>query len=231
MATPPPDYVSPAWIEWIRRNMWVISFVLGAIAVTLMYPYTRHVPEPPPKLYALPDYTLVDHHGQPFTPASVEGKVWVAGFVFTSCPSTCPAVTHAMKELRDRFDRNGLEIEMVSFTVDPEHDTPEVLADYARGAGIDNARWRFVTGDLATVTALVDHGFKLGVGDKDDNEGGGYDIAHSTKLALVDETGFVRGYYSTVDAMPELYERADRVLMETKRRPPFWDRVRGDASP
>ena len=228
MATPPPDYVPPPWLEWIRRNIWAISFVLGAIAITLLYPYTRRVPDPPPVLYQLPDYELVDHRGEAFTPSTLEGKVWVAGFVFTSCKSTCPAVTGAMKSLRDRFDRNGLPIEMVSFTVDPETDTVKVLADYVDETGVENERWHFVTGEPEAVKSLVADGFKLGVGDKLPEEGGLYDIAHSTKLALVDENGAVGGYYSTDEGgLGEVFERADRVYMETKRRPPLPERLAG----
>jgi protein SCO1/2 len=229
MATPPPDYVPPPWLEWIRRNIWAISFVLGAIAITALYPFTRRIPDPPPKLYPLPSYELVDHRGEPFTDQTLQGKVWVAGFVFTSCKSTCPAVTGSMKELRARFDRNNLPIEMVSFTVDPEVDTVKVLADYVESSDAENERWRFVTGEPRAVEALVAEGFKLGVGDRIDKEGGLYDIAHSTKLALVDETGAVRGYYSTdAEGLGELFERADRVYMETKRRPPLFERLAGE---
>jgi protein SCO1 len=226
MATPPPDYVAPPWLEWVRRNIWAISFVLGAIAVTALYPFTRRVPDPPPELFELPAYALVDHRGEAFTPETLAGRVWVASFVFTRCPSTCPAVTRAMKQLRERFDRNGIEIDLVSFTVDPEHDTVAVLADYAAGVEADHARWRFVTGTSEAIGSLVSDGFKLGIGDVEMKDGGLYDIAHSTKLALVDERGIVRGYYGTdAEGLAEAFERADRVYMETKRRPPLPQRL------
>ena len=211
-------------MHWFRKHIWVISFVLGALAITAVRPLIRRVPDPPPVMFQLPDgYALVDHRGEPFTPETMQGKVWVASFVFTTCPSTCPAVTRAMKDLRDRFERNGIDVELVSFSVDPEHDTPEVLAEYARNVGADTENWRFVTGEPEAVAQLIGQGFKLGVGDKEDQGGGLYDIAHSTKLALVDERGGIRGYYGldpdpNVDGgLAELYERADRVWMETKR--------------
>ena len=220
MAEPPPDYVPPPWLKFLRKYIWFISFGLAIIAITAIRPFMRHVPDPPPVLYALPDYELVDHEGEPFTPQTLQGKVWVAGFIFTSCPSSCPAVTRAMVDLRARFDRMDVDIEMVSFTVDPENDTPQVLAAYAEEAGADNQRWRFVTGDTAAIEALVGKGFRLGIGEKEDQGGGLYDIAHSTKLALVDQQGNVRGFYG-IDPTPnidggldELYERADRVMME-----------------
>lgn len=218
MAKPPPDYEPPPWLRTLRRYIWVIAFVLGAITLTLLRPLLRHVPDPPPVLYELPDYTLVDHHGEPFTPDTLQGEVWVAGFIFTSCPSSCPAVTRAMVDLRERFDRNDVDVQMVSFTVDPQTDTPQVLAEYADDAGADSPKWRFVTGDSEQIDHLVTDGFKLGVGDRQDKGDGLYDIAHSTKLALVDAKGRVRGFYGIEpdDGLAEIYERADRVLMEHK---------------
>src|SRR5690606_27364193 len=141
------------------------------------------------------DYALVDHLGRPFTPSTLEGEVWVAGFVFTTCPSSCPAVTRAMSDLSDRFARTKIDVKMVSFTVDPERDTPEVLDAYARSVGADPEQWRFVTGDPDAVRSLVSEGFRLGVGDRQEVETDVYDIAHSTKLALIDGKGQIRGYY------------------------------------
>lgn len=230
MAVPPPDYQPPRWLDWVRARIWVISFVLGVVTLTLLYPLTRHVPEPPELMFELPaDWgQLVDHREDPFTPASMKGKVWVAGFVFTRCPSTCPAVTRAMKELRDRFDRTKVEVELVSFTVDPEHDTTRVLADYAASVDAEHPKWRFVTGPRADLEALIGQGFKLGVGDRKELSDGMFDIAHSTKLALVDEKGGIRGYYSiqTREELDEIFERADRVWMETRRKPPLHERLR-----
>lgn len=219
MAQPPPDYVPPPWLQWVRRHIWVLSFVLGAITLTLIRPLTRHVPDPPPVMFELPQYELVDHREQPFTPETLEGKVWVAGFVFTSCPSSCPAVTRAMSDLRERFDENEVPVEMVSFSVDPETDTPKVLREYAEGIGTDLTHWRFVTGDLEAIESLVGEGFKLGLGAKEDKGDGLYDIAHSTKLALVDGKGRVRGYYGIEpdQGLDEIYHRAQHVLRQQRQ--------------
>jgi len=129
----------------------------------------------------------------------MRGKVWVAGFIFTSCPSVCPKISRAMLELQQRYARNGDEIELVSFSVDPENDTPEVLRRYAENLGADLSRWHFVTGDRAAMEALVVGGFKTSIDRKP--LGGGttidmYDIAHAEKLVLVDDTGGVRGLYA-----------------------------------
>ena len=220
---PPADFRRPAWLEWLRRHIWVLAFVVGAVSITALRcsGRLRHVPEAPEVMFELPsDYSLVDHLGRPFEPQTLRGKVWVAGFVFTSCPSSCPAVTRAMDELRQRFDRYGVDVEMVSFTVDPEHDTPEVLAAHFAALGVDSEHWRFVTGDPAAVQRLVRHGFKLGIGNREaDEQGVAYDIAHSTKLALVDGNGGVRGLYSISDehGTDEIFERAQHVLAEMER--------------
>ncbi len=222
MAVPPPDYEPPPWLRFFRRHIWVITAVLAVITITAIRPLMRHIPDPPPVMFELPDYAMVDHAERPFTPATLEGEVWVASFVFTRCPSSCPAVTRAMQDLQDRFARNGIGVKMVSFSVDPEYDTPKVLADYHGDLGVDDDVWRFVTGTPEDVRALLEGGFKLGVGDRTTTDDGLFDIAHSTKLALVDERGGVRGFYG-LDPTPnaeggldELYERADRVLMQAK---------------
>ncbi|MBC8073367.1 MAG: SCO family protein [Deltaproteobacteria bacterium] len=222
MALPPDDYVAPPRLEWFRKYVWAISAVLAVVTITLMRPRLRHVPEPPPILSALPaEWSLVDHRGEPFTAESLHGKVWVAGFVFTSCPSTCPEVTRAMGELRDRFDRMEVDVEMVAFTVDPAHDTPAVLAEYAASVG-DNPKWRFVTGEHEAVRQLVRFGFQLGIGAREPSSAGAgmYDIAHSTKLALVDGDGNVRGYYGIEpdQGLDEIFHRAQHVIREANAR-------------
>jgi protein SCO1/2 len=220
----PDDLQRPPWLEWIRRHIWVLAFVLGALTLTALRcsGRLRHVPDAPEVMFALPaDYTLVDQAGRPFAPETLRGNVWVAGFVFTTCPSSCPAVTKAMSDLRDRFDRYSVPVEMVSFTVDPSHDTPEVLAAYMAEQGLPTEHWRFVTSeDPTAVLRLVRHGFKLGVGEREaDAAGVAYDIAHSTKLALVDGDGGVRGFYGISDehGTDEIFERAQHLLAEMER--------------
>jgi protein SCO1 len=222
----PPDLHRPPWLLWFQRHIWVLAFTAGALTLTGLRcsGRLRHVPDPPEVMFTLPsDYALVDHQRRPFDPDTLRGKVWVAGFVFTSCPSSCPAVTTAMGQLRERFDREGLDIEMVSFTVDPEHDTPEVLAEYLAAQGVQSDRWRFVTSDPSdrgAVLRLSRDGFKLGVGNREADAGGvAYDIAHSTKLALVDGNGGVRGLYGISDehGTDEIFARAQHVLDEMER--------------
>jgi protein SCO1/2 len=218
MSTTPPDYPAPPRLEWLRKYIWVIGGVMAIVTITVLRPRLRHVPDPPAKMFQLPaGLELVDEHGQPFSVERMQGKVWVAGFVFTSCPSTCPAVTRAMADLRERFDRMQVDVEMISFSVDPVRDTPTVLREYAERVGVSTEHWHFVTGDPATVRALVRDGFKLGIGDREPKgDAGMYDIAHSTKLALVDGDGAVRGFYDIEpDAgLDEIFHRSQHVIAE-----------------
>ncbi|MBK8239285.1 MAG: SCO family protein [Deltaproteobacteria bacterium] len=182
MSTTPPDYPAPPRLEWLRKYIWVIGGVMAIVTITVLRPRLRHVPDPPAKMFQLPaGLELVDEHGQPFSVERMQGKVWVAGFVFTSCPSTCPAVTRAMAALRERFDRMQVDVEMISFSVDPVRDTPTVLREYAERVGVSTEHWHFVTGDPATVRALVRDGFKLGIGDREPKGDAGMYLTSRTR--------------------------------------------------
>ncbi len=197
-ATPPPDERG-----WLHRNFlrrpWHFAAAFLLLVITASRPFTRNVVEAPPVLLQVPDFALQDQDGQPFTLASMRGKVWVAGFIFTTCPSVCPKISRAMLELQQRYARNGVEVELVSFTVDPENDTPAVLERYAEHLGVDESKWRFVTGERAAMEALVVGGFKTAMDRRQtppgQTEPDMYDIAHSEKLVLIDGDGGIRGFY------------------------------------
>lgn len=195
----PPPEERGGWLHraFIRRP-WHFAAIALLIVITGMRPFMRRVPEPPPVLLQLPEFALTDQDGRPFTQADLHGKVWVAGFIFTTCPSTCPKISRAMLELQQRYARNGVDVELVSFTVDPENDTSEVLRRYADNLGADLTHWRFVTGPQAAVEALITGGFKTAIERRPPKHGGPvtmYDIAHSEQLVLIDGDGGVRGFY------------------------------------
>ena len=143
------------------RSPFFWAFLAGIVTLTALRPLLRHVPEPPPVLATLPDWSLVDADGRPFGSRELHGQVYVVSFFFTQCRSICPAIMRGMARLAEGFDKNGVTgVRLVSISVDPEHDTPEVLKEYARGIGANPARWTLVTGDPARVRALVVDGFK-----------------------------------------------------------------------
>jgi protein SCO1/2 len=209
----------PAYIRFLRKHIWVIGILFFFLMITLMRPFLIRRPPPPEVIGEVPAFTLVDQTGQEFTREDLleADKTYVVGFVFTSCPSICPAISRAMLMFQEQIERSKLSdrVELLTVTIDPQTDTPEVLAAYAEKLGADLSNWRFLTGEQAAIEGFVVDGFHLAVGEREPTEGdpGVYDIAHSTKLALVDRFGQIRGYYSIDDeGLAELYHRTVRVI-------------------
>jgi protein SCO1/2 len=141
-----------------------------------------------PKLYPLPAFELIDASGEPFTQESLAGRFWVADFIFTTCAGPCPVMSSRMADLAEAFADNPA-VQFLSISVNPETDTPEVLREYADRYQADTSRWHFVTGDRNVIHSLAVEGFKLGSVDEP--------IMHSTRFVLVDDEGYVRGYYES----------------------------------
>jgi protein SCO1/2 len=144
--------------------------------------------EPLPSYGAVPDFQLTAQDGQAFDSKTLNGKVWVADFFFTTCPGPCPRMTSQMHEVQQSVAKNR-DVKLVSFTIDPWHDTPPVLADYAKIHGASPGRWYFLTGPQPTLQMLDKEAFKLG--DVDGK------LMHSTRFVLVDRQAQIRGYYDT----------------------------------
>ena len=111
-------------------------------------------PSPPPDRGPLPAFSLRDHTGMPLTRAGLAGLVWAADFIFTRCAGQCPLMSAQMARLQERW-RDEADVRLVSFTVDPEHDTPEVLAGYARHYRAQPGRWLIATGERSALWALA----------------------------------------------------------------------------
>lgn len=112
----------------------------------------------------VPEFSLVERSGQTVTKADVLGNVWVADFIFTRCPDVCPLVSSHMAALQEDL-RTEDALRLVSITVDPTHDTPEVLRQYAMRFGAHAQRWLFLTGDKEHIYRLAHEGFHLAVGE------------------------------------------------------------------
>ena len=159
----------------------------------------------------VPLFQLVNQNGQPFGSSQLTGKIWIADFVYTSCPGPCPMISSRMSELQKPLERT--DVHLVSFSVDPEKDTPEVLRGYAEKLQADPKRWDFLTGSKSMVYKLSHEGFKLAVSDGSDAEG---IPVHSTRMVLVDRHGEIRGYYDATeaDAVTKLLADASHLLRE-----------------
>ena len=210
---PPPEERGGWLYRKFIRYPWHFGAVVGIVTITAMRPCTRHVPDPPAVMSQVPAFALVDQDERPFTSDALRGRVTVAGFMFTTCPSTCPKISRAMHSLQERYKQHKIaDVQLVSFTVDPENDTPAVLKTYAGHLGADEASWRFVTGPVDAMRALVVGGFSTAM-DKQVGAHGMVDIAHTTKLALIDGDGNLRGYYSSDEqGLDEIFHRSQHVL-------------------
>lgn len=156
-----------------------------------------------PALGQVPAFSLTDQTGARVDSKELAGKVWVVDFMFTRCSMVCPRLTNEMMKLQQHLLLEGLdpEVRLVSITVDPEHDTPEVLAGYARRYQAQPNLWKLLGGDAKAVERAVVDGFHelmepAGDGGADDS----FDILHSSKMVLVDQKGTIRGYYDATSA-------------------------------
>jgi protein SCO1/2 len=147
---------------------------------------------PLPILFDAPKFDLIDQNAKPFSSDQMHGKIWVADFIFTQCNSLCPLMTQNMADFQKKTARS--DVQMLSFSVDPETDRPPVLKDYAAKNGADESRWHFLTGTRAQTWA-VSEGMKLAVGPDD-----GKQVFHSSHFLLIDANGHVRGIYDSNDA-------------------------------
>ena len=157
---------------------------------------------------SVPDFQFTDSNGETITREDMEGKVWVADFIFTTCTMACPIMTGNMNLIHKSFkDDNNVRI--ISISVYPEYDTPEVLKEYASRYNANTDRWHFLTGPEESVKNIIKTGFKIG--DYEDI------IFHSEKFALVDVRGNIRGYYSGMETedMSKLKKDIKRLLRES----------------
>jgi protein SCO1/2 len=184
-----------------RHHLPVLGFVFLALAACASKP-------PLPEFGTVPAFELTCDNGKLFGSATqLTGKVWIADFIFTNCPGPCPRMTQHMKRIQDQSA--GIDdLKLISFTVDPERDSPEVLAAYGKRFGADPQRWYFLTGPRESLHHLSKEVFKLGDVAPD--------LEHSTRFVLVDKKSRIRGYYSTTEPsfIAKLLEDAKALVKE-----------------
>ena len=140
-----------------------------------------------PEIGNIPQFEFTNSNGNIVTLDNLKGKVWVADFIFTTCTMACPMMTGNMNIVHKKFKKND-NVRLVSISVYPEFDTPEVLKNYASQYDADTEKWLFLTGKEDAVKDIIRDGFKIG--DYEDI------IFHSEKFALVDKKGIIRAYYN-----------------------------------
>ncbi|HZZ83130.1 MAG TPA: SCO family protein [Anaeromyxobacteraceae bacterium] len=191
---------------------------LGVIAAALApFAWNLNHPRPPelPVLAQLPAFQLTDQDGHAFGTRELRGKVWLASFIYTRCDTICPAITAKMKRVQDATARLAPRLQLVSISVDPEHDTPARLAAYAREHGALPGRWSFLTGPEEAVKQTVVSGLKVMMEKERKEDGRLEGIFHGSHLVLVDSEGRIRGYYDSDEADVVEHAAADARALAT----------------
>ncbi|HLT30559.1 MAG TPA: SCO family protein [Myxococcaceae bacterium] len=189
MSTQPPEASRYTWL--LRRPAPWAALISAIVLVVVLV--TRPGQSAPEALGTLPTYSFTSEQGVPFGTEELTGRVYVANFIFTRCPTICPRFSEKMARIQSALaDQRG--IHLVSFSVDPEFDTPEVLREYSERYRADPTRWTFLTGDYEQLRETVVGGFKIAMGNEAPEEDDVMSIFHGEHFVIVDQRGEIRGY-------------------------------------
>jgi len=203
-------------LSW-RALAWKVTLILiplltaAALFFLRQLEVTRLASRTLPNNGIVPDFQLTDQNGQSFGSQQLRGKIWIADFIYTTCPRPCPMISSRMSETQKPL--RDTDVELVSFSVDPEHDNPAVLRNYASRLNAQPGRWHFLTGNKDVIYRLSIDGFKLAAA-----KNGETGPIHSTRMILIDRDGVIRGYYDATDAdaVTRLLADANHLLREQR---------------
>jgi protein SCO1/2 len=192
------------------------TIVVAATAILVPSLLARRSPPPPlPKLGPLPaSFTLIDHTGAAVTPETLRGKVIIADFVFTRCDTICPVLSMKMRRVQDQTMDVADQVKLISFSVDPAHDTPAELATYAARFHADDTRWRFATsprGDKADLAPIA-QALMSPMEEAGTTSSGAPNIVHSNYFFLIDKHLELRAFYDAEDA-----PKMEKMLIQARR--------------
>lgn len=181
------------WVENLVRSPWFwVAFLTFGFSFPIYKSLNRTLPPELPIIAHVPEFELISENGQPFGSKDLKDRIYLANFVFTRCPTVCPKMLSELEKIQKRVRGTGRKVAIVTFTVDPEHDTASVLFETARNRKANPHVWTFLTGkDKDALFKLYRDGFKVGV-EQTTNI---LEIAHSEKIVLVDDQNRIRGYY------------------------------------
>lgn len=166
-----------------------ISFIILIFGIWAVPKIINYLSKPDlDTIGAVPAFSFTDQNQKTITNETFKDKVYIVEFFFTTCPSICPIMTENMIKIQNEFLGNP-KIGIASFSIDPAHDTPQVLKEYAEKKGITKPQWHLLTGEKEKIFKLANEGFNLYVGDAPEVEGG---FEHSGFFALVDQNGNIR---------------------------------------
>ncbi|MEZ0539846.1 SCO family protein [Fibrella arboris] len=162
--------------------------------------------------HTIPDFKFVSQDGDTVTAATLAGKIYVADFFFTSCPTICPKMKTQLKRVYERFNKNP-DVLLLSHTIDPAHDSVPVLKEFATELGVTGKNWLFVTGDRDKIYDIGQSSYMV-TAQADSSAPGG--VVHSGAFILVDKARHIRGIYdgTTETGVDKLMADMDRLLAE-----------------
>jgi protein SCO1/2 len=163
--------------------------------------------------HVIPDFTLTNQLGQQVSLHDVKGKIVVADFFFTHCPSFCPTLTRNMQHLQQMFLTNDTIVQFVSFSVDPERDSVPVLKAYADRFGVLHHNWWMLTGSKDSIYTLAERDFKVAAEDS-----GHQNFVHTDRMVLLDKDRLIRGYYNGQDTADMARLAGDIVLLTLEKK-------------
>lgn len=197
-------------------GLFVVLWIAGGMAFIVWN--SRKLAELPlPVLGDVGAFELSDQSGRLVKADKLNGKVWIADFIFTSCAGPCPTMSALMRRFTEQLS-DADQVRFVSFSVDPERDTPERLAEYGVRYHADPDRWFFLTGDKDAIYDLAEKKFRLAAADTDPALRSPHTISHSSKFVLVDKAGKIRGYYDSAEPfqLKAMVHNARRLTLESQ---------------
>lgn len=175
----------------MRKNLWFTSLLFFTLLLTGCGQGIKN-----PLNWEINDFTFTNQEGEDFGLANLKGKVWIADFVFTNCTTVCLPMMTNMAKLQDKLKEDGLSVELVSFSVDPEVDTPEVLKEYAKYYNADLSSWHLLTGySQKTIEDFTMKNFKTLAKKPETSD----QVIHGTSFYLIDKEGKVVKEYSGLE--------------------------------
>ena len=189
----------------IPRIGWIVAFLAAAGLIGLAYVNLKSTRPPSlpsnlEKISQVPAFQLTDQTGKSITLEDLKGKIWAANFIFTRCKGPCPITVLRMQDLNTKLKKVRGNVELVTFTVDPEYDTPEILKAFSEPLAADPASWKFLTGTPDAIQKIVVTGLLQPLAKEPDGT-----PAHSSRIVLVDGEGWLRGYRDGLD--PEAVQK------------------------
>ena len=210
----------------IPRIGWIVAFLAAAGLIGLAYVNLKSTRPPSlpsnlEKISQVPAFQLTDQTGKSITLEDLKGKIWAANFIFTRCKGPCPITVLRMQDLNTKLKKVRGNVELVTFTVDPEYDTPEILKAFSEPLGADPASWKFLTGTPDSIQKIVVTGLLQPLAKEPDGT-----PAHSSRIVLVDGEGWLRGYHDGLD--PEAVQKLMVDIGELLREKPSTTQTRNE---